>query len=46
MFGRGREKLEIRGGTKIIQTIDLLKWARILRGILEIFGDLLLLGVQ
>ena len=43
---RGLEELEIRGWTKIIQTAALLMLARILRRVLETWGDLLLLRLQ
>ena len=38
---KGQEELEIKGRVETIQTIALLKSARILRTVLDIWGDLL-----
>ena len=43
---KGLEDLEFGGRVKTIQTTALLKTARILRRVLEIWGDLLSLNLQ
>ena len=43
---RGLEELELRGRTDAIQTIALLRSARILKRVLETGGDLLSLNLQ
>ena len=43
---KGLEDLEIRGKIETIQTTALLRWARILRRVLETRGDLLSLRPQ
>ena len=45
-LSKGLDELEIGGRVKTIQTIALLKTARILRRVLETWGDLLLLKLQ
>ena len=43
---KGLEDLEVGGRVETIQTTALLKMARILRSVLEIWGDLLSLKLQ
>ena len=43
---KGREDLEVGGQVETIQTIALLRTARILRRVLETWGDLLSLKLQ
>ena len=43
---KGLKDLEVGGGVETIQTIALLRTARILRRVLETWGDLLLLKPQ
>ena len=43
---KGREDLEIRGQVGSIQTTSFLRSARILKGVLETWGDLLSLKPQ
>ena len=43
---KGLEDLEVGGRVEIIQTIELLRTARILRRVLETFGDLLSLKLH
>ena len=45
-FVKGQEDLEIGGQVEIIQTTVLLRSARILEWVREIWGDLLLLKLQ
>ena len=43
---KGLENLEVGGRVETIQTTALLRTARILRGVLETWGDLLLIKLQ